>query len=272
MTKRLYHYTSAQSLLYILEGGSIWSSKIQYMNDSKEFSHAIDIANRYISRYKTKNSDKVSSNIGNKISEILERISNMNIFVACFSEVPDSLGQWRGYCPPSLGYCIGFNSEELEAQAMEQGFLLHRCIYDVAEKERVVSHWVTALIKTLSKAYTSEQDLEAFFWQHGRAYVDEFIGIASVMKHEAFSDEKEWRLISMVSSDNQRMGLRVGKSMLIPYVPIALNYSKDKCLLWNLTVGPTPQIDQAMSSASMLVRNAWFENGITRSMIPFRDW
>lgn len=272
MVQYLYHYTSAQSLLYIIEGGSIWSTKIQYMNDSKEFTHAIDLANRFLNRIVTSSTDSKINEICDKISEVLERISGMNVFVTCFSEVHDALGQWRGYCPASSGYCIGFNAKDLEAQASEQNFVLKKCIYNSSEKENLISRWVNEFVKILSSVHTHHQDLETIFWQYESGYVNEFINMASVMKHDAFSDEKEWRLISIVNTDHEKMGLRAGKSLLIPYVPISLDYSRDKKLLWNLTVGPTPQIDMAMNSATILFKKACFQNGVIRTMIPYRDW
>ncbi|MDQ5879469.1 MAG: hypothetical protein QG638_2205, partial [Pseudomonadota bacterium] len=106
---RLHHYTSGHGLLGIIGSSSIWATKIQYMNDSKEFAHAIELAGISIRTRKAAQSNRRFSAFCDALIEHLERISGMPFYVACFSEVEDSLSQWRGYCPSGFGYSIGFD-------------------------------------------------------------------------------------------------------------------------------------------------------------------
>jgi hypothetical protein len=40
----LYHYTDQNGLLGIMDSGNLWATKVQYLNDSKEFNLAVDMA------------------------------------------------------------------------------------------------------------------------------------------------------------------------------------------------------------------------------------
>jgi hypothetical protein len=42
-TKVLYHYTTTDALLGILQAGSLWATDIRFLNDSTEFTFARDL-------------------------------------------------------------------------------------------------------------------------------------------------------------------------------------------------------------------------------------
>lgn len=272
MTENLFHYTSAQSLLGIIESKSIWATKIQYMNDSKEFTHAIELANSSLNSIKISSTDEKITVICNNIKNVLERTLDCNVFVICFSEVGDSLNQWRGYCPPNLGYCIGFNFRELAEQTKEQGFILRKCIYNAVEKSELIEVWVREVVDIFSQKVLGGQNIDDTSWIHDYGYIARFIKMASVMKDVSFADEKEWRLIGLVSYGVGKIELRAGKQLLVPYVPISLDFSQSANLLWKLIIGPTPHLELAMRSASVLNDKVCFTNGVTGTVIPYRDW
>ncbi len=151
----LHHYTSGNGLLGILESQSIWATKIQYMNDSKEFKHAIELAEGSLRSYQKKHNNPETIKSCKLINQLLGSISDLAIYVTCFSEVADSLSQWRGCCPPSFGYSIGFNGDRLKEIAQEQGFQLNPCIYNYNIKKEKIDNWVEASINTLGSVHKS---------------------------------------------------------------------------------------------------------------------
>ena len=52
------------------------------------------------------------------------------IFIASFSEEFDLLSQWRGYCPPNDGICIGFDKEIIKEFCTKNNFKFEKCIYE----------------------------------------------------------------------------------------------------------------------------------------------
>ncbi|AVQ86489.1 DUF2971 domain-containing protein [Plesiomonas shigelloides] len=268
----LHHYTSGTGLLGIFNNSSMWATKIQYMNDSTEYLHAISLAKSRLAYFTSGATESKESILASKVAELLERTKELALYVVCFSEVSDSLSQWRGYCPPSFGYSIGFNADRLKELAENQGFELGRCIYDNNIQKSLIDNWVDETIKSLSIGYEPEQDIEDYCNKNADKHIHAFVRIAPYLKHQTFEAEQEWRLVSLIPSNDKRLGLREGKSMLIPYATFELNLCNEDNLIWNIQVGPTPKIDLAFSALSHLFNKVKIMNGITRTFIPYRDW
>src|SRR5882724_4204960 len=93
----LYHYTSQEGLIGILNSRCIWASKVHYMNDSKEFSMALDLARTELNRrLETERDGYVRFRLKDFLYQI-GTIENINICVCSFSRRDDSLSQWRAY-------------------------------------------------------------------------------------------------------------------------------------------------------------------------------
>lgn len=242
------------------------------MNDSKEFAHSIDLASSNIRARKFHSTDERFGSLCDAVIDHLDRISGMSFYVACFSAVEDSLSQWRSYCPPGFGYSLGFDQELLRTNAAKQGFALNKCIYDRKAQIQLAEGWVTETLAALTQACPSDQTPKAFCERRIGPHLNKFITFAPYMKNSAFSAEQEWRLVSLIGSNDPRVSLRPGKSFLVPYVPIHLDFTKDSELLWNACIGPTPHPNLASDAATHLFQKARFVNGIGRSSIPYRDW
>jgi len=268
----LHHYTSGQGLLGIIDSNSIWSTRIQYLNDAKEFSHAIELARIAIYKRKTERTDERFSVLCEALTDQLKRLSGLALYVVCFSEVEDSLSQWRGYCPSGFGYSIGFDGEQLGKIANAQGFRLQKCIYNEHEQNQAINQWVERALSSASSSCPPSQDPREFLEQTSGLFLNEFIEFAPYMKHNAFSAEREWRLVALIPSNDARVKLRPGKSMLIPYAPINLELSIESTLIWNIRIGPTPHLELATNSATHLFNRIRPVNGIGPSFVPYRDW
>ncbi len=103
----LYQYGSVATMLNILNSQTIRLTDSFGLNDSTENKLVDEIA-----------SDELKAQgISSEDIEIylakFSRIKNVP-FVACFSDVPDLLSQWRGYGDDGKGVSIGFNLEALK--------------------------------------------------------------------------------------------------------------------------------------------------------------
>ena len=134
--KPLYHYTTQTGLLGIIKNREIWATHTQYLNDRREFLHAVDLVRGEIQRllYEQNTGPGEASTAR---TEALKRMHNsislspehINVCVCSFSEDSDSLSQWRAY-GGSSGFAIGFSPEVLGAAVEKQNFFLARCVYD----------------------------------------------------------------------------------------------------------------------------------------------
>lgn len=271
-TLLLHHYTSGVGLLGMFDSDAVWATLIHSLNDSKEFGHAIDQAQAYLLSNERTSTSFTDYLLCKTLAESLDQISQLNVFVACFSAQEDSLSQWRGYCPPGFGYSLGLIAEELQQVAASQGFQLRQCIYDQAEQQLMVEKWASSALQDLRASLPDGADPKTHASANCHKYFSDFADFAPILKHQGFKDEQEWRLIATIPFGDPRIRLRPGKSMLIPYVPITLGLASNNSLVWNIRIGPTPNMNLALNAATQFFRRSHITNGIAPSSVPYREW
>lgn len=288
----LYHYTSLDGLIGIINGNSVWASHCKYLNDSTEYIHALNAPiaisnNIYID-------DDYLSPFGFSMRKALDEMIHNNVYVSSFSEKPDLLSQWRGYCPPGKGVCIGFKHEVLEAFCKENGLDLNKCIYNENEQFQNMNALIQQCQKEFPKPTISRQDYDAFE-SKGRVdhelnykeYVTKGDGkeqadvalnnlcnsitkLAPLFKDVGFHEESEWRITS--ENPTSSINFRAGISHLIPYITLSiLSFSKDA--IGEVIIGPNASSHNCANSVSMLLKSADFHDvNVRTSKIPFKSW
>ena len=161
---------------------------------------------------------------------------------ASLSEDPDSLAQWRAYGGPTSGFSLGF---EMDGIVLPSPFSLVRCEYDEGKQRRILRSLVKGLLDGFSELRQPGIDV--------RVYVDLFCRtelhpLALLFKHEKFSEEREWRIISSEpmmedapDTGETPLAFREGKSTLIPYRRVPLRHIGNRFPLTEVVVGPNPR-------------------------------
>ena len=160
---------------------------------------------------------------------------------------------------------------EIALRQCVQGFQLIECIYAPIRQREIVEAWVDQSLAALRASRPQNEELETYVSKAGELYLPSFVRFAPALKNEAFRSESEWRLVSLVM-DQRKVKLRPGKSMLLPYVAVELGTLTEVGLVSNIRVGPTPNMELAVSAATNLFRRARIPNGIAGSLIPYREW
>jgi hypothetical protein len=83
MPPRLYHYTSQQGLIGILSSHTLWSTRIQYLNDSTKFQYTLGLLKNsiYARRELIKAKTSMDSAGGPRFEEILNfRVAHSSRF------------------------------------------------------------------------------------------------------------------------------------------------------------------------------------------------
>lgn len=270
MPHSLFHYTSANGILGVFESKSIWATRIQYLNDFSEFKHtsqlAIDAIRSQVMTNRTTKNHELNMAIGDYISRL-----DPYLYIACFSEEPDLLSQWRSYCPPNLGYSISFETESLASLADKQDYILRPCLYDMSQQTAIINNYISVLIDDFSTRMPDRQDPREFCQQNMNPYVAQFLDIAPFFKNPAFQEEREWRLVSKMPPDESNTKLRAGKTCLIPYRPFDLNLDANDHPINSIKIGPTPDADLASFSLLYLVRKSKKSISWSNSLIPYRN-
>ncbi|MEC7523006.1 MAG: DUF2971 domain-containing protein [Myxococcota bacterium] len=233
----LYQYTDGRALRSILEHERIWATHSAFLNDYGEGKYIWD----RMLRVADGNNDlepmtaKVTKDLLSHLATH-PAVLGKEVFVACFSEDPDSLSQWRAYANDGDGYSVGFRLAKVpeateicpELSTDLMGPLLAPVLYDEGRQSEALSV-IPRMIEASKQAV--EQGLEQT--QAELVCVASVLRLASLLacyfKHPGFQEEREWRLVWIPTAefaqkcakrlrDTQLLGFRDTKYGMAPYL------------------------------------------------------
>jgi hypothetical protein len=283
----LYHYTSQDGLIGMLGTKTIWASKIHYLNDSKEFALALELASDELNKRINAATSQGDRSRLELLRDTIYTIARVNTCVCCFSELGDALSQWRGYGDGNnVGFSVGFTREWFTRVKETLGLSLSPCIYDPEIQQRLIQDEIDEFLAT-------NAGKEPDYWDRNRGYVDpdrprtfvvlrhagedfatRLALIAPLLKEKSFADEREWRLVAATVSAHE-LHHRPGRSMLIPYYKISIGDDDKFDSIREIVVGPTPHPDLSAASVRSLTIAAGLDRKgleIKTTSIPFRNW
>lgn len=287
--KIIYHYTSLDGLLGIIDSKSIWTTNIIYLNDISELNYAKSLFNEEIKRFTKetpnfKRRRNLDDSMGCIFCELLEEniakllpSEQLSFYVSSFSEEKDLLSQWRGYCHGGNGVSVGFNLNTLKACAERSSISLRPCIYSKDKQVESLRNLIDRTAAMFSQEIgVSTNKAEAWDSKSKHLAVDfmtEFIQLAPTFKHPQFAEEKEWRIIAGFQTEKIKkiIRFRPENSMLIPYIEIPLPTENDKLAIDQIVIGPTNEPLLSKGSVEMLLQARNVSCGSIRcSTVPYR--
>jgi hypothetical protein len=245
----IYHYTTGDGLLGIIERSVLYATDMLYMNDSREADYAVSVIIKIIegivadaSMYPEPNQRKCA----NELSDFSGLISGMHVnrptCASCFCVKGDLLSQWRAYGATG-GFAIGFDRALLSQMVSTGG--LAAVSYDwIAQGARIA-----ALIKRTMES--EELTNEASTKRLALNCAADLWFNALFFKDEAFSEEQEWRLVARVDED--RLKFRMSKVGLTPYIEVDLPPGSDSPIR-EIIVGPCNHPLQTERAVRLLLR------------------
>ena len=242
----LYHYTDFAGLKGILESHSLRATYNRCMNDASEQLHAERTLQEEAARL--------------RVGPI--RFENRRAFLACFCESPKLLSMWRSYAGNAGGYCLGFEYSKLKSYMGWQNIqvgqsvpLLTRVHYgNTPESMRKY----LAAIPVIEDLSSNSACFPSFF--------------TSIIKHEAFAEEREWRIIAL-DPPLTRICFRPGTGNIKPYVELFWRETPgNKLPIVSITFGPTLRREDRPEDIIgwMLEQNEYTGVTVMHSEIPFR--
>lgn len=271
----LYHYTGIRSLLGMADTGKLWSSSISYLNDSQEMIHAFDLLINEIEEVHMQSAQE-----GELLSQLKECAKDWKntahtLFVFSLSEEKSLLSQWRSYTPHGKGVSLEFTPEKVNAIAKKSNLKIAKCIYSIVDQRQLISALLNKLLisfrRDFSGIYTSKWHASQCYMDFLIKYSSDIFQILSIIKHQSFQEEREWRLVSpyYVKYTDSAIKFREGASMLAPYIELDL---LDKPYFNSVTLGPSQHQDLSMSGLSMFTSNTKVCTKVTNCVIPYREW
>lgn len=279
----VYHYTSLDTLINIINNQTLWATNHRFLNDRSEYKHGISLLLEFIE------TQKPSKNLYLKtLIPEFEKIGEYDRYVTCFSNNGDLLSQWRAYSNNGKGVSIGFIRTHINsalAKPTDGSYIL----YDDLKKNIVLQ---TYLEKWL--AFSKKEELN-FDWQNhdpkkvfNLLFIDFFSLLIADYKDSAFAEENEYR-ISLRSIFFEPKYLvepkfRTNGSLIIPYIELETKYNEykkakeqygtittEKLPIVEIIIGPSLDFPAVFDGLTLLLNANQYEGvEIKPSEIPYR--
>jgi len=257
MPPELFHYTSANNLISVIESGELWATQISCLNDQQELSHGLELLRTQLKIRLSKT--KKNATLQDLHTTLLKRVDNHNvkiehIYVTCFSSVGDDLSQWQSYSTQA-GYNIGFDPVFL---SRIPEVMLAPVSYKKAQKIAFLRKIITQMESLFEKGLELRPPRYREDWKTNflKAWLSNLSQIICLFKDSCFASENEWRLI-----------LNLGFPNNIPIIPrfshpgpmfkrhVALQFGKFRLPILSVRVGPTAYPEHCRIGLKHLLRD-----------------
>lgn len=286
--KPLYHYTDANGLKGILESQTIWFTDFRHLNDPSELSHGMKICSQQIEAF-----NKPSTGI-NEFLEIIKSIylpkcmDKNALYLACFSQNSDELGQWRAYGNDGRGYSIGFSpslfqpTDDTSEQKNENAFCAH-VLYkksDFIKRNKTILDEACSLMSDAETNSSLRLHDDNYWTKERTSFMLELAMEAMIpmmtncmaFKHEAYKHECETRMfmIGLAEGFFPHLKTRSRKDEIVPFVPYKLPLLHEGSVT-EIIIGPASSTHEIHGVKALLKSLKYkYEIPIRKSDIPYR--
>jgi len=278
----LYHYTTGDNLIKIIESGHLWATQIAFLNDSNELLYSIELFQQAIDERRYTSVNEEFAQLLSKMDEILVNSSpeTSGVYVICFSKRRNDLSQWRAYGGSEGGYAIEFNFSDIRDKLLKEGKQLVPVTYGGESIEKILADVIKFTEKFFMDGVAAKRapSLEEWVEDFSQFWLWHLSFFASIFKSPAFKDEEEWRLIyRLANEDIPRMGFSQSRSMLRSHLPLSFSPPNGNGYsplpITEVMVGPTNYKRHSQVGVGDLLRSNGYgtEDMATVTDIPFRN-
>jgi Protein of unknown function (DUF2971) len=263
-------------LLGIIGKKCLWATSISHLNDSREYHYALDILTERLKAFRASPPGEAEADFLMWLDTPAPLRAGIRPFAYVFSmsERGNWLGLWRGYSLGVGGFAIGFSPERLATLGTAHGFQLVQCVYNRPDQDSLIdaliSRWLGHIARFANNPAVYQHVGDS--WRH--AFWQEFLVLAARIKHPAFDEEREWRLIYDARiTPIVKPRYRPTRSQLVPYITIPLDVSQEATPIRRVIVGPNP--DTYLANVTLnhfLAFSLPTVPEVEVSDIPFRVW
>jgi hypothetical protein len=293
----IWHYTSGDALLGIVETGTLYATQVSCLNDSTEIRYSEKLLRDAFMNIRTDDTEeKVLLERIIKTNTVEEPAASTNLgsawFVTCFSKEKDDLSQWRAYSGGENGYAIAF----LASGFFARGSFVARVNYETEQHKQVAQNVANATMSffkeglsgrvsdrpaTLAPGLLAADDIAAA----SEAWTTEFLGVweerigrlAPTVKDPAFRAENEYRIVHELQVHEMvHLRFRQKQALMSRHLPLIFpppNYATQSKLLpiMEVMVGPSRHKEISRVSVETLLRQKGYPAvAVTMSKIPFQ--
>jgi hypothetical protein len=241
LPETLFHYTSSQAFLSIIQSNSLWFSDFRYMNDLSELEYGINLVRSTIrKRFDGETDLQVGRLLPFAMEQLEQARTYTDVFVFCMCEENNLLNQWRVYGKDTVPLSMELATNSFTEQIWTPyNFEIVPMIYDIEAQEAIVDACVDVGLEYAKKQRNTvlrrEQDIQDFVEMWISTCIDE----CTALKHPQFEVEREWRLLvrwGLRYKGRSERKFRHAPSGIVPY--LELTPPGGDINLWSVTIGP----------------------------------
>jgi hypothetical protein len=284
----IYHYTSIDNFINIIQNQSLYFTNLFYLNDQLELQYGIEFIKRIVKEIDSKN--KIISKL---IDEHIESKINSNRYVLCFSLNGDLLSQWRAYGDYGRGVTIGFDSWQLK-RALANITRQTHIEYDEAFQNELFKEMINQHI-TFFETRKESIDWGIYNYEEQAAIsiIQSCESLIDSLKHPSFSEEEEYRFTHVHGEIKEEVEIkfRTKANNIIPFIEIPTTekhfYDQQKQGIWSksdkpsfsfdnlpvkeIILGPCLEENKILPALKLILKNNGYNNvEIIKSRIPYR--
>lgn len=283
--KSIYHYTSAEGLLGILNG-EWWATEAHYLNDPTELSHGLEGFEDFVNHSELPDAKRknIVDSVREEYLELYRNNKEQEMFVISFSYQKDSPLMWSEF-PGNSGYCLGFDKRAILAsfdyikyELIAVGDVEYIDYGDYAHDSSAVYYWALENKLEIDGDHSALEALaereEGLFRCDCREIAKALFMSGALVKNECFSREYEYRLIfsqkykQEETQDNiNDISFRVRGNVIIPFIKIPCDIANS---LIDIHVGPIGDFEFARRGLQRLLDSREIKVPIEQSSIPLR--
>lgn len=246
----VWHYTNGYACLSIIKSGNLWASSPESLNDASEMTHGLTLIREAFGKVmnEAKEEEDYDPEERETVELLMGEVLDPTYFDTMLNEVyyisastqPDSLTLWRNYASGD-GFALGLSTKTgLSADGIAldhhqdteslrddippiSGW--YRVTYKKNQKERLATEFIQNAIEDIDRA--GESDYEALVKELRKQAVI----LASVMKHDAFEDEKEVRWITTNFTNFDPVHYEHGHRSIVPVLHVRTASQDEEALL-----------------------------------------
>jgi hypothetical protein len=269
----LFHYTSAEALLGIVETGELWASQIRYLNDTAELLYAAQLTEIVLKERIARLAGPLRSAVQAATEGLAHMQQEKFFYAASFSEEGDLLSQWRAYGDAGGGYAVGIRMREVRRMASFP--LVRKVEYDEGRQRALVQQMVE---EALASAHAAPAEAGGAAPRRPavlRALMADLALLAAFFKHDSFREEREWRALCVADENDPAIDFRAAAGIIVPFVSIPLQADEQggraSMPIGRVVCGPTLQPTLSRRAVELLLKLRGFERFEVRSSrVPLR--
>ncbi|UUZ79665.1 DUF2971 domain-containing protein [Paenibacillus sp. P26] len=266
----LYHYTSVEGLLGILDNRVIWVTKSDFLNDYSELIYLRQVYGSLLQRLKAARDEMYECRpFYRMLAGIMDTLDDpawlqeQDLFVLSLTHRADSYTLWSNF-NGHHGYNIQFDYPALLAAWRGAGvnpLCTGRIIYEEGRQTGILHSELQAVFRLCGRSAEAAEAVREEVLGRFKLY-------SIFFKDACFTEESEFRIVFTAGKDRVRFRLRNGA--IIPYIEVPAG-NRELSAIFDITIGPKLNIDIAEKGmAYYLTTKGYTAAKVKRSRIPLR--